>query len=252
MAAAEAVQEQVWGAPVCPKELLIPAQHEGGCLAGAFTATGALVGLVFSFPTRDPAVQHSHILATLEEWRGLGIGARLKWFQRAWCLERGVTRLRWTVDPLRAANAQLNLHHLGGTATTYYPDYYGPMQGIDAGAPTDRLLLEWLLDSQRVADRANRSLPDQGFPGAMPANRVENGHPVDPRLDLDGPLILIHIPDNYIALNKTNPPLALAWRYQTRELFTHYFSRGYVLTDFTRQGGPACLIEAKGTTYVGG
>ncbi len=202
-----------------------------------------MVGLVFGFPTRDPAVQHSHILGTLAEWRGLGIGARLKWFQRGWCLERGITQVRWTVDPLRAANAGLNIHALGGTAKTYLPDYYGAMQGIDAGAPTDRLLVEWRLDSPRVAERAAQPPPDRGFPGAGPANAVVDGRPAGPRYDLDCPSLLIHLPDDFVQLAKTDPPLALAWRLQTRELFQYYFARGYRICEFTRVGGPAYLLE---------
>jgi predicted GNAT superfamily acetyltransferase len=153
MIAAEQIQKTVWGweAIPHPKEILIPIQHEGGLLAGAFDPAGKMVGMVFGFPTRQVDVQHSQLLATLPEWRGQGIGARLKWFQRSWCLERGINHVRWTVDPLRAANAALNIRHLGGTASTYYTDYYGVMQGIDAGAPTDRLLVEWDLNHPRVS-----------------------------------------------------------------------------------------------------
>ncbi|RPJ43427.1 MAG: GNAT family N-acetyltransferase, partial [Chloroflexi bacterium] len=156
MVAAEQFQLQVWGAEIIPtpKEMLIPIQHEGGLLAGAFTQENEMVALIFGFPTRDPAVMHSHMLGTLEVWRGRGIGVRMKWYQRDWCLERGIRQVRWTVDPLRAANAELNIRHLGATAETYLPDYYGPMQGIDSGAPTDRLLVEWHLNGQRTIARA--------------------------------------------------------------------------------------------------
>ncbi len=253
MVAAERIQVAVWGSEtiVTPKELLIPAQHEGGLLAGAFTSDGEMVGLVFGFPTRDPAIQHSHILGTLEEWRGQGIGARLKWFQRRWCLERGITRVRWTVDPLRAANAELNIRRLGATAGTYLPDYYGAMQGIDAGAPTDRLLVEWQLDSQRVADRAVTTPPDRGFPGAEPANTAADGRPSGPCYDLTCPRLLIHLPPDYVRLAKTDPPLALAWRLHTRALFGHYFARGYRICEFTRVDGPAYLMERRRDAETG-
>jgi chorismate synthase len=258
MTAAEKVQQQVWGleAIPTPKETLIPVQHEGGLLGGAFAIHGAamhgptadggeMVGLIFGFPTRDPAAMHSHILGTLADWRGLGIGARLKWFQRDWCLARGITLVRWTVDPLRAANAHLNIHHLGATASTYLPDYYGPMQGIDAGAPTDRLLVQWRLDSPRVAALSAHTPPDQGFPDAKPANLVSEGRPTSSRLDRTSSRLLIYLPADFLHLAQTDPTLALDWRLRTRELFLHYFAHGYTITGFTRVPLPAYQLERK-------
>jgi chorismate synthase len=247
MVAAEQIQLQVWGAEIIPtpKEMLIPIQHEGGLLAGAFTQNSEMVGLIFGFPTREPAVMHSQILGTLEAWRGLGIGTRLKWFQRDWCLERGIQQVRWTVDPLRAANAELNIRHLGGTATTYLPDYYGAMQGIDAGAPTDRLLVEWHLTGQRAVSRANQTPPDLGFPIAEAANRVEDDRPAASFFELACAQLLLRLPDDFVRLTKTDPQLALAWRLHTRELLLHYINRGYTITGFTRVEGPAYLLEKR-------
>lgn len=244
MVAAEQIQIQVWGdIAVHPKELLIPIQFEGGLLAGAFTTAGEMVGLVFSFPTRDPAVMHSQMLATVDEWRGLGVGRTLKWFQRDWCLERGIRLLRWTADPLRAANAELNIRQLGALASVYSPDYYGTMQGIDAGTPTDRLLLVWNLLSERVKARAVRPPEDRGFPQSEVANEVRGEELGATRLGLSGRCILIRLPGNFVKLSQTNPGLAREWRMQTRELFLHYFSRGYAVREFTRVGGPAYLLE---------
>lgn len=106
-------------------------QAEGGLAGGAFVE-GRLMGYIFGFPTRDPGIQHSHRLAVLPEARGLGLGVRLKFFQRDWCLTRGMTLVRWTFDPLRAVNATLNIHRLGATSDTYLEDYYGEMAGIDS------------------------------------------------------------------------------------------------------------------------
>jgi chorismate synthase len=247
MVAAEVLQFKVWGKDdiPTPKEILIPVQHEGGLLAGAFGPAGELVGLVFSFPTRDPAVSHSHLLATLEEWRGQKIGTALKWFQRSWCLERGIRRVRWTVDPLRAANAELNIRHLGGTCSTYFVDYYGAMEGIDAGLPTDRLLVEWDLASQRVADRALALPADNGFPAALAANRVDQGQPAALAVDWCQPALLLRIPEGFIKLSQTDPQQANAWRLHTRAIFQEAFARGYQINEFTRAGGPAYLLEKK-------
>ena len=246
MTAAETIQTQVWGSEIIPtpKEMLIPIQHEGGLLAGAFTPQNQMVGLVFGFPTQDPAAQHSQMLATLPEWRGVGIGSGLKWFQRDWCLERGIRQVRWTVDPLRAANAQLNIHRLGATAAVYLPDYYGAMAGIDAGTPTDRLLVVWDLNHERTKLRAANPLPDSGYPDIQGVNAIVEGRPTSSRLEVTDRRILLRIPENFISLSKSDPIAAQVWRLQTRELFTHYFARGYSITGFTRVPAPAYLLES--------
>lgn len=249
MIAAEEIQLAVWGADIIahPKEMLLPVQHEGGLVAGAFTQAGKMIGLIFQFPTRDPAVGHSQILAVVEEWRGFGIGRRLKWFQRAWCLERGITRLRWTVDPLRAANAELNIRRLGAACSTYLTDYYGPMQGIDAGAPTDRLLVEWELTHPRVCRLAEKDPgtppPDAGFPQAVLSLQVEGGAPARLHTGFDARPVLVPLPENFIRLAREDPALALIWRLETRTLFLEAFSVGYAITGFTRSCGPAYLLE---------
>ena len=112
--AAEDLQRQVWGEgdQPDPADLMFVIQAEGGLVGGAWL-DGRLMGYVFGFPTRDPQVQHSHRLAVLPEARGLGLGIKLKIYQRDWCLHHGIARVRWTFDPLRAVNASLNIHSLG-------------------------------------------------------------------------------------------------------------------------------------------
>jgi len=245
--AAEKIQKKVWGLDTIPhpKELFIPIQHEGGLVAGAFNSNKELVGLIFGFPTKDSFVLHSQLLATLDDWRGQGIGTSLKWFQRQWCLDHGYQDIRWTADPLRAANAEVNIRHLGGISSTYLQDYYGAMQGIDAGTPTDRLLVEWHLSSERVVARAKQIPEDVGFPDAQVGIVVENGIPSFLKLDLSGPRILIRLPDNFLNLSKSDGEQALTWRYQTRKLFQNYFSKGYQITEFTRVNWPAYLLEKR-------
>jgi chorismate synthase len=243
--AAEKLQEKVWGSDDIyeSKSLLLAVQHEGGLVAGAFVPGSGMVGFVFGFPTRDPHVQHSHRLAVLEEIRGLGLGARLKWFQRAWCLERGIELVRWTFDPLRVVNADLNIRRLCATSATYYENYYGDMQGINAGTPSDRILVEWRLNDPRVIKASQRSPIDQGFPDAAPANSRIEGKPGVETLDLEEPQLSVFLPDDFPGLLASNLSLALDWRLHQRRLLTHYFKRGYCITGFTRAGAPAYILE---------
>ncbi len=171
--AVEALQREVWGEGDLPDpaDLMMVIQAEGGLVGGAF-AEGRLMGYVFGFPTRDPLVQHSHRLAVLPSARGLGLGVRLKHFQRDWCLARGIAHVRWTFDPLRAVNAALNLHRLGAQTNTYLEDYYGDMGGINQGLASDRLLVEWNLASPLVATlatgRPRQSQTTQALPVPLP------------------------------------------------------------------------------------
>jgi predicted GNAT superfamily acetyltransferase len=219
---AEALQNEVWGRDdtADPADLMMVIQAEGGLCAGAF-AGDRLVGYVFAFPTRDPEVQHSHRLAVLPEARGLHLGARLKWYQRDWCLARGIQLVRWTYDPLRRINAGLNIAVLGAIARVYYPDYYGVMQGINAGTPSDRLLAEWWLDSDRVRARSRLSSP----PPEEVAERLA-------------------IPEDFDRQQAEAPAQALAARLQVRARLTAAFDAGQAIVGFDRAKGEYLLGPA--------
>jgi chorismate synthase len=242
---AETIQREVWGHDTIPEscELLQAMQDFGGLVAGAFEPTGRMIGFIWGFPTRDPGVQHSHRLAVIKDWRGQGVGARLKWFQYDWCHEHDIHLVQWTVDPLRAANADLNVRHLGASSATYWVDYYGEMHGIDSGVPSDRLLIDWHLDDHTVAPRRHHHPEDRGYPHAVEANRIEGGRPHDARPDLDDSQVLIHIPCDFVRLSAKDRAQAILWRLHTRELFQAYFQRGYRITGFTRSCGPAYMLE---------
>jgi len=159
--AAEALQGAVWGDGDTPDpaDLMKAIQAEGGLVGGAFQGD-LLVGYVFGFPTRNSNIQHSHRLAVLPEARGRGLGLQLKLFQRRWCLARGINHVRWTFDPMRPANAALNITRLGVRCNTYLVDYYGAMEGINKGLPSDRLLVDWYLeDADVVALSEGRKRP---------------------------------------------------------------------------------------------
>lgn len=173
---AEGLQGEVWGRGDTPDpaDLMMVIQAEGGLVAGAFRAD-RLVGYVFGFPTRDPAVQHSHRLAVVPDMRGRGLGADLKWYQRKWCLARGITQVRWTFDPSRITNARLNLNRLGGRSSTYLVDYYGEMGGINSGLPSDRLLVDWRLDDPLVEQRFAGNYPGSAAEETLLVPTIRNG-----------------------------------------------------------------------------
>src|SRR5690606_14315266 len=97
---------------------------------------------------------HSHMVAVREQGRQRGTGRALKWFQRQWCLDRGMSWMTWTFDPLQSRNANLNFAHLGVVSREYLVDFYGAMAGPLGGDASDRMVALWLLDSERVSRRA--------------------------------------------------------------------------------------------------
>ncbi|HRK43223.1 MAG TPA: GNAT family N-acetyltransferase [Gemmobacter sp.] len=199
---AEALQRAVWGAGDVPDpaDLMMVIQAEGGLVGGAFVE-GRLMGYVFAFPTATPGVQHSHRLAVRAEARGLGLGLRLKLYQRDWALARGIHLTRWTYDPLRLPNASLNIARLGASAGDYRVEYYGAMAGINAGLPSDRLVAEWHFDARPPAP----------------------GTPLD-----------IPLPEDLDALLAQNPPEALRLRLALREGLQSAFAQGQRVTGFDK------------------
>ena len=275
----ERVQRVAWNMDdidIVPAATMIAIAHEGGLAAGAFDG-GRMVGFVFGFPTADPKLHHSHMLAVLPEYRGTGLAVRLKLFQRSWCLARGIERVVWTFDPLLGLNANFNVRKLRCVVRTYLPDYYGPLSGVNAGTPTDRFLAEWHLTTPRVEaavrrleeslDGARRATGtdassaatargagsvDEDAPdglstwGLVYANSIQGERPVAAAVELDAPRIAVHIPDDFSGLLRSDPALALQWRLHAREIFTRFFSQGYAIVDFVRTGGRNLYILTKG------
>jgi predicted GNAT superfamily acetyltransferase len=75
----------------------------------------------------------------------------LKLFQRDEALLRNIRLIRWTFDPLELRNAHFNLNRLGAICRKYLANLYGQTTSpLHRGLPTDRLVVEWHLDSARV------------------------------------------------------------------------------------------------------
>ena len=150
------VQFAVWGysdGDLVPKRVFIVASRIGGQVIGAFD-NELLIGFAMALPgyRDEQPYLHSHMLAVMPEYRNAGLGRRLKLAQREDALARGLIRMEWTFDPLEIKNAHLNIGRLGAIVRRYLPDFYGPTTSpLQGGLPTDRLVAEWWLRSNRVA-----------------------------------------------------------------------------------------------------
>src|SRR5271166_6528955 len=158
---------QVWGfveRDVVPSQMYVVASKVGGQVLGAFVGE-KMAGFILAYPgIRDGRPYlHSHMAAVLPEFRDLGIGRPLKLAQREDALARGIPLIEWTFDPLQTKNAHFNICRLGAIARRYLTDVYGSTSSpLHGGLPTDRLVAEWHLESERVVDILAGKEPDLG------------------------------------------------------------------------------------------
>jgi predicted GNAT superfamily acetyltransferase len=126
----------------------------GGLALGAFRGD-VLGGFSYAIPCGEQAL-FSCGLAVLPEWRGHGVGRRLKLAQREWAVQHRRSHIRWTADPLAAPALTLYLAGLGARLTAYRAELYAATR--PASVPPDDVVIDWALrdgtpDGRRSAQR---------------------------------------------------------------------------------------------------
>ena len=223
------LQREAFGLPdleLSPRRHLIVARSAGGFTLGAFEG-GRMVGFVLNqiAVRRDPeagaeeTIGYSHMMAVAKEYQNRGVGARLKWAQRARVMSEGRRFISWTWDPLQARNAHFNLNRLGVVVRRYALNYYGTDYstttgkfGEPLGLDSDRLVAEWKLDSPRVEALARGETPE--FKGEPEAS--------------------VAIPTNWGALVREDPAAAREELLRVRTDFQAAFAAGLVCAGFER------------------
>jgi predicted GNAT superfamily acetyltransferase len=155
MRACVGLQKEVWNfsdIDLIPVRMFVVAEKIGGQVIGAFDGDH-MISFALAIPGSrgGHSYLHSHMLAVRAHYRNAGLGRRMKFFQRKDALARGFELIEWTFDPLEIKNAYLNIEKLGAITRRYSVNQYGitssPLQG---GLPSDRLVAEWWLKSERV------------------------------------------------------------------------------------------------------
>ena len=241
-------QEETWGTGFSERvavAILKVSQRLGGIAAGAYDGSGDLAGFVYGMTGVESGeiVHWSDMLAVRPELQNTGLGARLKAYQRERLLAMGVTRMRWTFDPLESKNAHLNLNKLGAVAREYVQDMYGQTDSpLHRGIGTDRFVPTWTLDSERVIERLvqGRSGPETGADeGAVPAfEAAEEGGlllPGKADLSLEASRVLVPIPSSIQELKSESLEAAVRWRHGTRAALSSYVERGYEVRELYRR-----------------
>jgi predicted GNAT superfamily acetyltransferase len=238
--------DAVWGrqeGAVLVPEAMVAFAHAGGQVSAAYRH-GELVGATAAFlgrTTDGRPFLHSHVTGVRTDQIGTGIGAALKWHQRAWCLERGIDEVQWTFDPLIRRNVVFNLVRLGAQAVDYLDDVYGRMPDArNAGLPSDRFVATWNLMSPRVVSAAagRSATPDVAAlrrGGAAVALEAQpDGAPR--RLFVETPRQLVQLPPDIEQLRATDPDRAMAWAEAVRSAVGEQLRAGARISGATRDG----------------
>jgi chorismate synthase len=249
-----------------PPSVLKILQRVGGIVAGAFAADGRLLGYICGLTGVRPAggarpeIFHwSHMLAVAPEARDLGLGTRLKLYQRELLLPLGVEVVEWTYDPLEARNAHLNLNRLGAEVVEYVEDMYAGEMGSELarGLGTDRFVVAWRIAEERASAAAALADREAAAPGggaaaaghsAAMAARFAGAPWIDPAPPGGGeppplpeaPRVQVEIPARIQELKEEQPERALAYRLGTRRAFETYLARGYRVAAFLRDADGRC------------
>jgi predicted GNAT superfamily acetyltransferase len=223
------LQREAFGLPdleLSPRRHLIVARSAGGFTLGAFDG-GRMVGFVLNqlavrrspLTGAEETIGYSHMMAVAKDYQNRGVGARLKWAQRARVQSEGRRYIRWTWDPMQSRNAHFNLNRLGVVVRSYAENYYGTDYstvtgtfGESLGLDSDRLVAEWDLDSPRVEAFACGETPET----------------------LGEPEASVVIPANWGALVRADPAAARAELLRVRTEFQTAFGAGLVCAGFER------------------
>lgn len=218
------LQREVFGLPeleISPRRHLIVSRQAGGWTLGAFVAE-RLVGFVHHMAAvhENEIFGYSHMMAVTQEYQNKGVGARLKWSQRARALNEGRSFIKWTWDPMQARNAYFNLNRLGVMVRSYGANFYGtdyvtsprPEGEPPPGLDSDRLFAEWHLQSARVMKLA------EGAASTVDKSVVQT----------------IQIPADWAGLCKQDPHAARREQFRVRSEFQQAFAAGLVCAGFER------------------
>ena len=241
-------QRIVWGIVdetyIIPVSTMASARHHGGFVAGAFLPSGAAVGVTFGFLGRIDGRMclYSQLTGVVPEYQSRGLGMRLKEAQREFCRAEGIDLIAWAFDPLQAGNARFNLQKLGATCRRLVPDMYGlRTDALNAGFPTDRLIVEWEIDAvppAALGEDEALALPQvrilssiselqrEGWPASL-ARLLDKAKAMPWSSLPEGPRLLLEVPSSILDLRRDDPQRAMCWQAVVSSALLGCFSMGY-------------------------
>jgi predicted GNAT superfamily acetyltransferase len=241
------LQRETWGpsfTDIVPASILKVSQRVGGVAAGAFDAKGRLLGFVYGLTGLEAGriVHWSDMLAVRPEARNLGLGRRLKEYQRRIVRELGAVVIYWTYDPLVARNAHLNFNVFGVRAAEYVEDMYGETDSpLHRGIGTDRFIVAWPVPDDEVEQRLAITHAAGADSALRQAPILNAGNRVLDASQAIGDCARVEVPADINAMQESDRVQAVSWRASTRAAFRRALDaglsvRGFVIDDCARRG----------------
>jgi predicted GNAT superfamily acetyltransferase len=239
---------EVWGEAFLDPGIVRAIQHAGGYVAASWDGDRMVGGSLAFLGRHDgEVVLHSHATCTAPGLSSRGLGLALKWHQRRWCLDRGLSAVEWTYDPLVARNGWFNLTKLGARGVRYEVDFYGRMTtSIERGEESDRCLVRWDLEDPKVVAAASGDLAPLEVTATKAPVLVSvgvRGEPVLGSAPTGGPALAQVAPD-IETLRVADPDTAAEWRRALRQTLGAAMQQGAHLTAADRDGW--YLLEPSG------
>jgi predicted GNAT superfamily acetyltransferase len=209
-----------------PTAVMIASRAAGGVTLGAFDGE-RMIGMSGAFPgyRAGNPILWSHATGVIPEYQRHNVGYELKQAQADWARQHGYRAIRWTFDPLRAANAHFNLARLGATIDTYHVNFYGVMRdAINAGQETDRVEANWELQPRHTSFAATSE--------AYVLLRSVDGLPVGEPWPESAEEIVVEIPPTIAGLSADR---LRQWRVALRSALSDAFERGYIGVGFLKE-----------------
>jgi predicted GNAT superfamily acetyltransferase len=222
------LQAHVWGMPpedLVPVNMLAVLPDTGGSVLVAyreelgFNGDGWL-GFIIAAGSRSGTLI-SHMLGVREEQRSArDLGWHLKLLQGYEALRSGHRSAAWTFDPMRGANARLNLEKLGAIVRELTLDKYGVLRSeLYGDVPSDRFTVHWDLVSaethRRIEDvRTGRYLGPN--PEAVRALPIVTPEKASDLAAAEPGEVRYRIPADIDDLMKDDEQRANAWRAEMR------------------------------------
>ena len=247
------LQARVWGMPpdeLVPVNVLAILPDTGGSVLAAyredlgFNAEGWL-GFAIAAGGRSGTLV-SHMLGVREEQRGTrDLGWHLKLLQGYEALRAGHRSAVWTFDPMRGANARLNLEKLGTTVRELTLDKYGVLRSdLYGNVPSDRFTAYWNLVSAvthgRIEDvRTGRYLgPDPQIVRTFPEITPDTAE----QLVRSGPAVVRYrIPADIDDLMDADARRANIWRSEMRAALSPFMTIKSARTTGAAEAAPIDL-----------